>query len=370
MNKIFLKSVSFVLYGLLFFISFMFVPAAAAEASYAITAEAPENGEIEETITVNIEISALNTYGGNFTMTYDSSLLSIEAAEKGSLAEEEGLTFSVNKSYGENSIRVSWAKGSEIESSGCICVCTFKCLAEGTASFGFSGAGIYDGDGGEVGCVLTGGSTEINGEEAESKEPVLISLSAPESCKTTSSPEVTVVMAQDSFAYGGNAVIEYDSSLFEISGFSLGEGFSDNAVVSVNTDYSENSVKLSWADSREYTEAEELVVLTFNAKGREGTGEFNILSAFLSDGEGNSLPYTAEGAEISVSDEYILGDTDGNGEVNLLDAIALLRYIENSENGIGSLEGADVNGDGIYSEADALYIIKYAAGIITDFDSE
>ncbi len=63
-----------------------------------------------------------------------------------------------------------------------------------------------------------------------------------------------------------------------------------------------------------------------------------------------------------------LGDVNGDGEINFLDAIMVLRYdaeiIELEES---QLKVADVNGDGEVNFLDAIMILRYDAEIIDSF---
>lgn len=67
---------------------------------------------------------------------------------------------------------------------------------------------------------------------------------------------------------------------------------------------------------------------------------------------------------ISSSDQYIVGDVDGNGSVNLMDALLIARHNINIETLTGiNLAAADVNGDSAVNLADSLLIQKYVAKV-------
>ena len=57
------------------------------------------------------------------------------------------------------------------------------------------------------------------------------------------------------------------------------------------------------------------------------------------------------------------GDLNGDGIVNINDAIDLLKYIAHLENGIVNEPGTDINGDGIVSIHDAITLLKRIAGL-------
>lgn len=64
--------------------------------------------------------------------------------------------------------------------------------------------------------------------------------------------------------------------------------------------------------------------------------------------------------------EYILGDVDMNGAVNVLDAIAIVKYVSGWYADMDelpiNLAAADVNKDGTANVLDAIYIVKHIAG--------
>lgn len=74
----------------------------------------------------------------------------------------------------------------------------------------------------------------------------------------------------------------------------------------------------------------------------------------------------------SFTTSFQIGDVVGNGQVDVGDAIAVLRHIVdiiNIEDSYGSeaLIRADVDGDGNVDVSDALLILRYIVGIITEF---
>lgn len=73
----------------------------------------------------------------------------------------------------------------------------------------------------------------------------------------------------------------------------------------------------------------------------------------------------------SFAAEIKYGDTDGNGQVNSADALAVLLHATEKELLKGDrLKAADVNGDGKINSSDALDILSYAVGTIDSFKAE
>ena len=65
---------------------------------------------------------------------------------------------------------------------------------------------------------------------------------------------------------------------------------------------------------------------------------------------------------------FILGDGDGDGEVTILDATAIQRFLANLPNKAFHARPADADGDGEISILDATAIQRYLAAILTDTD--
>ncbi len=104
----------------------------------------------------------------------------------------------------------------------------------------------------------------------------------------------------------------------------------------------------------------------------DGDGAFLVLSATLADGM--CTPAYGTGTDVSVEiTERVstLGDVNGDGVADNLDAAYVLRYdallITLDDNQIAS---ADVNGDGNADNLDAAILLKYDAGIISHFPVE
>jgi hypothetical protein len=79
----------------------------------------------------------------------------------------------------------------------------------------------------------------------------------------------------------------------------------------------------------------------------------------------STVTYGAEGVQT------LLGDVDGDGMVTGIDALYILRYevgmVSGNEINVGV---GDVDGDGMVTGIDALYILRYEVGMITSFPAE
>ena len=68
--------------------------------------------------------------------------------------------------------------------------------------------------------------------------------------------------------------------------------------------------------------------------------------------------------KISVSERTVLsGDVNGDGVVDGMDAVAILRYVAGLEQSVFIQAAADVNGDGSIDGMDAVAILRMVAGL-------
>ncbi len=103
-----------------------------------------------------------------------------------------------------------------------------------------------------------------------------------------------------------------------------------------------------------------------------GNGSSYILSGALADGMCTPVYGTGNSISVSITEaQGILGDVNGDGRTDNLDAAYVLRY----DASLISLDAlqlsmADVNGDGIANSLDAALILKFDADLITVFPAQ
>ena len=77
---------------------------------------------------------------------------------------------------------------------------------------------------------------------------------------------------------------------------------------------------------------------------------------------------TAEGKEVVILEVVVLGDVNGDGEVDALDSGIVKNVINDTTTLVGVYaDSADVNNDGDIDSLDALLILQYRADKITSF---
>lgn len=85
-------------------------------------------------------------------------------------------------------------------------------------------------------------------------------------------------------------------------------------------------------------------------------------------GEGKTFDPAKADASFTYEAGYTLGDVDGNGRIQALDALCVLKHVANVEmlNATGKL-AADVDNNGKIQALDALTILQFVAGVIPKF---
>lgn len=106
---------------------------------------------------------------------------------------------------------------------------------------------------------------------------------------------------------------------------------------------------------------------TFTTSGSY-SGPLQLEWKYVKDGNLSYGTDTAALDNVRIGDGGMLGDVDGNGNVDTTDALYALRQaLGIMELPADQRQRADVNGDGIIDTTDALYILRYALGIISHF---
>mgnify|MGYP004459785997 CR=1 FL=1 len=85
-------------------------------------------------------------------------------------------------------------------------------------------------------------------------------------------------------------------------------------------------------------------------------------------GDGKEFSASDPAASFTYDAGYTLGDVDGNGRIQALDALCVLKHVANVEmlNATGKL-AADVDNNGKIQALDALTILQFVAGVIPKF---
>lgn len=143
-------------------------------------------------------------------------------------------------------------------------------------------------------------------------------------------------------------------------------GTSALSASSVNVDNSSGNIRLTGFDTTGTGPGNDLQLLHmhFVAKNTPGATVVGLTTNELTNAVGEPLGSAATGATVTIS-TGLCGDSDGNASVNIVDALAISRYL------VGlpppptvNSTLADVNRSGTVSIVDALHIARYAVGLV------
>ncbi len=121
------------------------------------------------------------------------------------------------------------------------------------------------------------------------------------------------------------------------------------------------------------TDKETVFKLKFKAKKTAATGSYGVTSSegeLVNASSYESVPYDIKDGHIYVS-AIIKGDIDGNGKINITDAMRVFQYVSGRNKAFTdkNIAAADINGDGKVNITDAIKIFHYVSGRIKTLDS-
>ena len=97
------------------------------------------------------------------------------------------------------------------------------------------------------------------------------------------------------------------------------------------------------------------------AAGTKLTGTVKNIEFNTKDNQ--KLTFSDESFSINIKSS-ILGDVNGDGYVDIADAVCIVNYVIGQPNATFVLAAADVNNDGNVNIADAMYIVNFVIGKI------
>ena len=134
-----------------------------------------------------------------------------------------------------------------------------------------------------------------------------------------------------------------------------------------NLNFEEGKLRVAWVLA-EGAEVNSGTIIRINFKLLdEGKSDLNFSNVHISP-EGVVIEKISSGSLTAIKDEVVKGDITGNGEINVQDAVLVMRYIlNNGELSDRQKLAADVNNDGVVNIHDVVLIVRYALGLIDSF---
>jgi len=142
---------------------------------------------------------------------------------------------------------------------------------------------------------------------------------------------------------------------------SLNAGESETLVATLSPTNATNK-EITWISSDE-----SIAIVDTNGKVTAKSNGIAIITVTTNDGNKEATcTVTVSGGS---SNDIVMGDANGDGEVDFADAIVVLKHDAGMLTLTGDeLKAADVNGDGEVDFVDAIQILKYDSGLISSFE--
>lgn len=269
---------------------------AATAPALSVESKSVSPGE-QFTIAVNLA-NATSVYGGNFTLQYDSNLLTADFFAFGSIVGGHTKNCNLDYQSAGNLIRFTFSGASALTSSGTLVTFTFtaKQSVSGSAALKFTAYKMYDENGSAITSTANGSTITI------SSKPV-VSPSISITNKTVTIGEtvsVPIMISNSSDVYGGNFTLQYDSNLLTAESYSFGSivsGHTKNC--NLNYQSAGNLIRVTFSGASAVSSDGTLVTLTFTAKA-EGTSALQFTAYKMYDENGSSIATTVSNGNVTV----------------------------------------------------------------------
>jgi hypothetical protein len=178
--------------------------------------------------------------------------------------------------------------------------------------------------------------------------------------------EVTVDLTENPGVVGLALKLSYDPDALTLTDVQ-GSGLLLNGNFTPGNDYAAAPYKLLWEDAlaENYYDTGKILTFTFtvNEDAAPGTTTVTLLPDVYAalDHDLNEVPISISGTDVRVV-LHVPGDSDGDGVVDLKDAIELSRYLAGGWDVDVDTRNCDVDGDGKLSLRDIVLIRRYLAG--------
>ncbi|WP_432664884.1 cohesin domain-containing protein [Wukongibacter baidiensis] len=298
----------------------------------------------------NSVIDARNTgYGAYRDDSYMENSLIIGNADRfGNYGDSHLVTTQVNDNliedqvnYTEDSTAFSYTIDSNYNISGI----TWEHIGTGTNPDGTqANIGVYGG--------------KFAWSEWETSETLSLDIEAPSyEIPGGTEFETFVVIKEANSIYAEDINIEYDENLFEL----VSAEPVDSADLKIyheetSTEGEARYVVASKGEENGLDGDEQILKLTFKAKNVDGSGDIEVSSGLVADGDGNEITPTFGGKTFTITKRN-LGDVNKDGEFTLGDLAIAGRLFESSSDDWGSFE-PDVDANGDVEDIDLVSIVQ------------
>ena len=176
--------------------------------------------------------------------------------------------------------------------------------------------------------------------------------------------QVTLVIRLDADSHlgAGDFVLEFDENYLTFA--SAQKGFTPSFFNINDKQTAEGILKFSIISMTDIVEEETVLTVTFDVHSvkREQQVQFTITGGALTDSMTEPIAMNFVDTTVVIACKYISGDLNGDGKINSLDGLMLMRYLNGWTVNIASPEAMDVNGDGKVNSLDGLILMRYLNG--------
>lgn len=261
-------------------------------------------GKLGDTVTVSVAISNNTSFSsGNFEIQYDSNSLKIVSASPGSLISS--MTPTINTGYAEDSVKVTWAGLNSIaDVQGELCNLTFEIIDDNDseAVVAVKNSRLYNFDLDSITHNCVDGKIVI---EQDTTQNIILNVASLEG-EQGEVVTIDVNISEASNVCSGNFAVEYDNNKLQIVSATAGTLIQAMSP-SINTNFSENSVKVTWAGLNPITEASAICHISFMVKEDAvcGVTDVKISNSKLYDLDLNSLNHSTDKGTITILEKSL-----------------------------------------------------------------
>jgi regulator of RNase E activity RraA len=158
--------------------------------------------------------------------------------------------------------------------------------------------------------------------------------------------------------------IEYDASVLSLDGVSSVQRGSALGLMYIAPNIANNPFRVSWFGTENDTGEGLLISVSFrvNTAVTERTTQINVTLDSSHNENGQVVPITIQNANATINIfDFVYGDANGDGVVNLLDAMRIAQWYNGWDVEICEIS-ADANGDGVVNLLDAMRIAQWYNG--------
>ncbi len=335
--------------------------------SYNVTVEAvgtavisltsPASAKKGDLIDVVVKLSnSQNMYDGNFVITYDNEVLKLKGNSIGSSLTNQNPT--LNTTHAQNKIKLSYA-GTNVVSNGNMLSLTFEVISDSKTSTNIeiSEVNMYNISGNKVNVTKSNSPCSINISKTQENADAIFTLSDVSGKPgDTVKVKLSLKSSQSLNTIAISGISFSDALTFE--GFSDYEEISNLAAITPTFDETNKAIVVGLRTATAFDG--DICTLNFKIDEDAEEGELFVSANSVVKLNSTNISSTVKSSTVTVRTQ-VLGDVNGDENVDLQDAIALLNHSMLPEiYSIPYVGSVDFNKDGSVDLQDAILLLNYS----------